>query len=589
MSTAPNTRGVAAWAALVFAAFALLFWTASHDAVRRPAWEIEVDQLDAGGKPRVRAFRDDQDQRLRTPPPLAAELSARVDGGTIEVVVPAAMRTTPSDWMLRLSFSDAARDAGVSGIRVEVDDGVIASDVEAERKRTLALPAAAFGDGPFRIRIAAPAAGALDGIRIRNHVSLRAWFPSFTLWRVERPWLRPLGDLGLFLLFSAGLGLGAFLIARWARRHGAAAWTERQARRLALPLATLAVACAGWNLLGSRPIVFGQGSLWLVFAGVALGVGVACARANVEAARTTPRSPAEEERFLDRRRALAIVLALFALYNSNGARVGMVDGYPPPQMAISLLKEGNLDLDEYRASYRDNQAGVGLVETAEHWVTRWAPGTALFCVPFFVVPVLLGVDAPSVGADMVTKFAMSLLTALSVGILFLALRRVASREAATGWAVAASSSPSSKAPPTTHPCSMPSGGAPSAGLSCAGRRAPSSRTGSFARPCFRARSPGTSWSWRIEGPRHCATCRPGRGWEWRAPAGARSFGPTARMPPSSRSTTARRRSPPSTRVRWMPWCSARWRPEGSGSPWMRPRSSIRRRGCRGLGRARRSW
>ena len=427
--------GIHAPLTLLVLAFGALFFTASQDAWTRPAWEIDVDRV-ASGTPRVRVQRDDQRSKLRTPPPLAREVAARTDGASLVIEAPAAMRVTASDWQLKLSFERSARDAELAGFSVEVDGVVVADGLAAGRKRTVPLPLSAFGEGPFEIRVLGPQPGAVDSVTVRNHGSFRAWFPTFTVLRASGLPLRPFGDaipFGGVLLLLAAAGAG---LARGSAARGAVALSPRQAWGLALPWAIAALGLGAWNALSGSPLVFGQGSLVAGFVGVVLGVAIACAMRNVEAARSVPRSAVAAERRADRRRAIAIGLALFAIYNSNGARVGMVDGLPPPQMAISLLREGDLDLDEYRASYTDSQARVGLVETAEHWVTRWAPGTALFCLPVFAIPTWLGVDAPSVSVDILAKLTASGFTALSMAMLFVALRFVASRGAATWWTVA---------------------------------------------------------------------------------------------------------------------------------------------------------
>jgi dolichyl-phosphate-mannose-protein mannosyltransferase len=117
------------------------------------------------------------------------------------------------------------------------------------------------------------------------------------------------------------------------------------------------------------------------------------------------------------------------------------DAIPPPLMAISFLREGNLDLDEFDPIYgwatdqwvmKTQDIGA----TRHHVVSRWAPGNGIFAIPFFAGPVLLGI-APGMEDQLsVQKFAASVMASLSVLFVYLACRVVASRRGATWAAIA---------------------------------------------------------------------------------------------------------------------------------------------------------
>ena len=68
--------------------------------------------------------------------------------------------------------------------------------------------------------------------------------------------------------------------------------------------------------------------------------------------------------------------------------------------------------------------------------SRWPPGTALFCIPFYALPVALGVQVPSLDVDMLAKLMGSVLTAASAVFIYLCLRRFASRRGATWMTIA---------------------------------------------------------------------------------------------------------------------------------------------------------
>jgi hypothetical protein len=95
-----------------------------------------------------------------------------------------------------------------------------------------------------------------------------------------------------------------------------------------------------------------------------------------------------------------------------------------------------MDLDEYAHTYIRLDRQIGLMQANGHWLSRWPPGTALFCLPFYALPVALGSPVPSVAVDVLAKLTASTLTAASALFVFLCLRRFASRRGATWMTIA---------------------------------------------------------------------------------------------------------------------------------------------------------
>jgi hypothetical protein len=190
------------------------------------------------------------------------------------------------------------------------------------------------------------------------------------------------------------------------------------------------------NLVLSDQLLFGQWSMTSLVLAYLLASGAWCSWQNFRLERWQELDEATRDRYLEARHAVVLFLLIWAVYNSNAARVGMVDGLPPPQMAISLLRQGNLDLDEYADHYLKVDREIGLMQTRGHWVPRWPPGTALFCIPFYALPVALGLEVPSVAEDVLAKLTASTLTAASALLVFLCLRRFASRRGATWMTLA---------------------------------------------------------------------------------------------------------------------------------------------------------
>jgi hypothetical protein len=285
-----------------------------------------------------------------------------------------------------------------------VNGKVVEDDLGAKEKSTLSVALDDLGPGDLVFDFTAPVPRAFARIRIRNHVSFHHWYPTLSILRLRGPYLRePLSLLGLAgsLAVGAGLLLGMGRLAK--RRLGVPAWTRRQWSWTVAPVAVLAGGLCTWNLVSPDKLLLGQWSMVSLVLAYLLAAGAWCSWRNLRAERWKDLDEPTRGQLLEARHALLLFLAIWLVYNSNSARVGMIDGIPAPQMAISLLREGNLDVDEYVHAYRKDDRRVGLMRANGHWIPRWPPGTALFCIPFFALPVALGVEVPSLGEDMLAK------------------------------------------------------------------------------------------------------------------------------------------------------------------------------------------
>ena len=236
--------------------------------------------------------------------------------------------------------------------------------------------------------------------------------------------------------WPVGAGLLFALSRLVTRRLHVPVWTRRQWKWTVAPVVVVAAGLCVRNLVSTDKVLFGQWSMVSLVLAYLLAAGAWCSWRNLRAERWHELDEATRGRLLEARHAVILFLVIWLVYNSNSARVGMIDCIPAPQMAISLLRQGNMDLDEYLHTYRKSDRRVGLMQANGHWISRWPPGTALFCIPFYALPVALGVEVPSLGVDMLAKLTASTLTAASAVFIFLCLRRFASRRGATWMTIA---------------------------------------------------------------------------------------------------------------------------------------------------------
>lgn len=141
--------------------------------------------------------------------------------------------------------------------------------------------------------------------------------------------------------------------------------------------------------------------------------------------------------------AVALVVILLCAYNLNFRHGSGVDTIPATAQPVSLLNEGNFDLDEFRAllSYNTHALDASLVyfgsiqERDGHLVSSYPLGAAVLAVPFFAVAQSAGYLKQWHHYRVVGKIAASTMVALSALFIFLALRLTIETPAAWGIAM----------------------------------------------------------------------------------------------------------------------------------------------------------
>jgi hypothetical protein len=116
------------------------------------------------------------------------------------------------------------------------------------------------------------------------------------------------------------------------------------------------------------------------------------------------------------------LIALF-IYNANGAQHGAVDTIPARFLPYSILTERNFDLDEFRFLYVHGVPAY-LIRSGGHLVSQYPPLPAILALPFYLLPVFAGVPPESKLLTDMEKLAAATITALSVVLLYAAIRRL---------------------------------------------------------------------------------------------------------------------------------------------------------------------
>lgn len=146
--------------------------------------------------------------------------------------------------------------------------------------------------------------------------------------------------------------------------------------------------------------------------------------------------------------ALKLVLLAFVIYNANMRSITSFDTNATRYLPISIIKEFDLDLDEFSflislpegSAANINDTPYWVQEVGGHYLSTFPIMPAILSVPVYVVPVLLGLTDGSAAAigysqtevvgTLLSKLSASAAVAISVGFTFLTLCRLTSKRTA---------------------------------------------------------------------------------------------------------------------------------------------------------------
>ncbi len=146
--------------------------------------------------------------------------------------------------------------------------------------------------------------------------------------------------------------------------------------------------------------------------------------------------------------AVGLALLAFVVYNANLRSVTSLDTFATRVLPISIIREANLYLDEFSFLHEypkwlkteEPKAAYWVRKTRGHYLSNYPVMPAILSVPFYVVPVLLGLTEGPVSpmgytrteivATRLSKISASAALALSVGIVYLTSLRLTTRRGA---------------------------------------------------------------------------------------------------------------------------------------------------------------
>src|SRR5262249_25282308 len=125
------------------------------------------------------------------------------------------------------------------------------------------------------------------------------------------------------------------------------------------------------------------------------------------------------------RRAAWLAVISFLVYSVNMREISSQDTYPTRILPLTLLRTGRLDLDDLFRGYPPAEPLPYWVQPVDGHVHSSYPSVpALLAVPVYVLPVVAGVGESWPVVNLLAKTSASVITSLSVAIVYLTLRAV---------------------------------------------------------------------------------------------------------------------------------------------------------------------
>jgi hypothetical protein len=131
-------------------------------------------------------------------------------------------------------------------------------------------------------------------------------------------------------------------------------------------------------------------------------------------------------------KTILLFALIFLVYISSVRFLGTIDGAPTRMLPISILKEGDFDLDEYVPARNDDFVWFVLVETDDgHYISKYPVLSSVLALPFYAVPHFLGVEFTTAIIITLAKISAAFITAMSAILLLFIFRKYLSEK----WSV----------------------------------------------------------------------------------------------------------------------------------------------------------
>src|SRR5262249_17950067 len=121
--------------------------------------------------------------------------------------------------------------------------------------------------------------------------------------------------------------------------------------------------------------------------------------------------------------AFVVFAIAMIVYVANGRTISGGDSVPAKNLPVAILRHGTFYLDQLKTPDA-KRVPYYLRQVGDHYVSDYPVGAALFAIPFYALPIELGVDTQSRIYAELEKVSAATMVALSAAILCLAAVRL---------------------------------------------------------------------------------------------------------------------------------------------------------------------
>ncbi|MCI0617103.1 glycosyltransferase family 39 protein [bacterium] len=132
------------------------------------------------------------------------------------------------------------------------------------------------------------------------------------------------------------------------------------------------------------------------------------------------RIPAPFKEAINENSLLFVVCVVLILYFGNYRTLGSSDTIPARYLPLSILREGNFDLDEF-SNLHSRASSSGMVYRRNHFISSYPVGAALLASPFYLPSAIGPMQGNSRFVADLDKMAAAFLVILSVIVLYFAI------------------------------------------------------------------------------------------------------------------------------------------------------------------------
>lgn len=127
-------------------------------------------------------------------------------------------------------------------------------------------------------------------------------------------------------------------------------------------------------------------------------------------------------------RTILLFVLIFLVYISSARFLGTIDGIPTRLLPISILEEGNLDLDEFLPEDKGDFTWFVFIDAGDHYISKYPVLTSILALPIYAGPYYAGVPFTQEVVATFAKITAALITAFSAILLLFIFRKYLSEK-----------------------------------------------------------------------------------------------------------------------------------------------------------------